>query len=116
MRFLVDESAGPALARWLRETGHEAVSVFDDLRGATDATILDKAAEEDRILVTTDKDFGEMALRQRRAHKGIILLRLRDQRSVALIEAMTRLLAAHSAKLADRFVVVTEDRVRIAGR
>ena len=115
MRFLVDESAGPSLAQWLRDNGHEVVSVYDELRGATDQAIIDKAAEEAWILVTSDKDFGEKVYRERRPHKGVVLLRLHDQRSDSLIKAMHSLLAAHSERLPERFVVVTEDRVRFAG-
>ena len=114
MRFLVDESAGPALAQWLRDTGHEVVSVYEELRGAKDQAIMDKAAEEAWILVTSDKDFGEKVYRERRPHKGVVLLRLQDQRSDSLVKAMHGLLEAHAARLPDRFVVVTEQRVRFA--
>ena len=61
MRFLVDECAGPAVARWLRELGHEIFSVFDEARGLDDDRILSQAFAEKRIPITNDKDFGPTA-------------------------------------------------------
>ena len=68
MRFLVDECAGPKVAKWLRDNGHDAVSVFDEFRGIPDEDILAKAVETNSILITNDKDFGEMIFRERREH------------------------------------------------
>jgi len=65
MRFLVDESAGPAVAGWLEEQGHDVVSVYDDLRGADDQTVLRRAHQEDHILIAVDEDFGEPLTRFR---------------------------------------------------
>ena len=59
MRFLVDECTGPAVARWLREKGHDVFSVFEQARGMQDDVVIAKAFEENRILITNDKDFGE---------------------------------------------------------
>lgn len=60
MRFLVDECTGPAVARWLRSESHEVFSVCDEARGMTDEDVLTKAYSENWILITNDKDFGEM--------------------------------------------------------
>lgn len=43
MRFLVDECTGPGVARWLRDQGHEVYSVFNENRGISDETIIEKA-------------------------------------------------------------------------
>jgi len=45
MRFLVDECAGPSLARWLQEQGHDVFSVFDEARGINDEEVLRIASE-----------------------------------------------------------------------
>lgn len=112
MRFLVDECTGPVTARWLRAQLHEVFSVYDEARGLDDDAILEKALTEDWILITNDKDFGEMVYRERRPHRGIVLLRLDDERASQKIDALQRLLASYADQLADRFVVVTETRVR----
>jgi predicted nuclease of predicted toxin-antitoxin system len=112
MRFLVDECTGSRVAEWLREIGHEVFSVYDESRGATDDAILTKAFEEDWILITNDKDFGELVFREHRPHHGVIFLRLDDERSTAKIAALDRLLRNHSNRLPKTFVVVSDNQVR----
>ena len=56
MRFLVDECAGPSLARWLYEQGHAVFSVFDQARGINDDEVLQIALETERILISVDKE------------------------------------------------------------
>lgn len=114
MRFLVDECAGSKVADWLREQQHEVFSVFDEARGAEDDVILDKAFAENWILITADKDFGDMVYRQRLPHRGVIFMRLDDQRAVAKITVLKSLLETYSEQLVDHFVVVTETKVRFA--
>lgn len=114
MRFLVDECTGPAVARWLRDRGFEVFSVYDEARGLSDEAVLEKAFNEIWILVTNDKDFGNKVFRERRPHRGVIFMRLDDERVAKKIETLRRLLEEYRDRLADRFVVVTEDRVRFA--
>ena len=114
MRFLVDESTGPAVAAWLRQQGHELFSVYAEARGMDDDDIIHKAFTENWILITNDKDFGEKVYREQRPHKGIVLLRLEDERAAVKIETLKRLLESYADRLADQFVVVTESRVRFA--
>ncbi|MFM9904879.1 MAG: DUF5615 family PIN-like protein [Pyrinomonadaceae bacterium] len=112
MRFLVDECTGPRVASWLADEGHEVFSVFDQARGLQDEDILGKAVVENWILITNDKDFGELIYRERRDHHGIIFLRLADERAANKIDVLRQLLAAHADKLPEQFVTVTETRVR----
>ncbi len=114
MRFLVDECTGPRVAEWLRKHGHEVFSVFDEARGIEDDEVIQKAYDENWILITNDKDFGEKVYRERRAHRGVIFMRLADERPANKIDILRRLLESHAGKLADRFVVVTDSRVRFA--
>lgn len=114
MRFLVDECTGPAVAAWLRLQNHEVFSVFEESRGMSDEDIIKKAASENWILITNDKDFGDKVYRDGRLHRGIILLRLNDERSVSKIQVVSRLLKNYIDRLPDSFVVVTEKQVRFA--
>jgi len=79
-----------------------------------DEEIIRKALNENWILVTNDKGFGEKVYRERRQHRGVVLLRLDDERANNKIETMRRLLEGYADQLADRFVTVTETRVRFA--
>jgi predicted nuclease of predicted toxin-antitoxin system len=76
MRFLIDECTGPAVAHWLADQGHDVASVYDDDPGIDDADVVAWAADEQRILVTNDKDFGDRVFRDKEIHAGVILLRL----------------------------------------
>ena len=75
----MDERAGPGVARWLDMREHDVVSVFPDNRGLDDLSILQRAFAEDRIVVTCDKDYGELVYRLGQPHKGVVLLRLEDE-------------------------------------
>ena len=77
MRLLADENIpGDAIAA-LRAAGHDVVWVRTDGPGSTDRDILARAQREDRIVLTFDKDFGELAWRARLpAACGVVLLRL----------------------------------------
>src|SRR5687767_1521771 len=112
MRFLVDECAGPKVAEWLRGRAHEVFSVYDEARGMGDDDVLQKAYTERWILITNDKDSGEMVYRERRPHRGVIFMRLDDERSAHKIDVLRRLLELYEDKLPDQFVVVTDSRVR----
>jgi predicted nuclease of predicted toxin-antitoxin system len=114
MRFLVDESTGPAVAEWLVGQGHDVFSVFDFARGSEDDAIVQKAYAENWILITNDKDFGEKVYRERKQHHGVILLRLNDERAKIKIEVLKRLLANYAHQLPEQFVVATEKGVRFA--
>ncbi len=114
MRFLVDECTGPTVAEWLRGQGYEVFSVYDEARGLDDDAIIQKAFTENWILITNDKGFGEKIYRERRPHRGVILLRLDDERATAKIGVLKRLLRNHGDRLSDQFVVVSEAKVRFA--
>jgi len=114
MRFLVDECTGPVVARWLHAQGHEVFSVYEEARGMDDGDVIRKAFDENRILITNDKDFGEKVYRERHPHKGVVLLRLEDERAGNKVAVVQRLLSDFPDQLADRFLVVTESRVRFA--
>ncbi len=116
MRFLIDECTGSKVANWLRDENHEVFSVFDEARGISDDEVLIKASDENWILITNDKDFGEMIFRERRIHHGIVFLRLDDERAINKIKVLEQLLKNYAEKLSEQFVTVTETKVRIAGK
>lgn len=114
MRFLVDENTGVVVSRWLRSLGYEVFSVYEEVRGIDDDKIIRKAFDENWILITSDKDFGEKVYRERYPHRGIIFLRLENERSANKVAVLQRFLDNYCDQVADNFVVVTERRVRFA--
>ncbi len=101
-------------SRWLRAESHDVFSVFDEARGMADDDILEKASSENWILITNDKDFGEKVFREKQPHRGVVFLRLQDERAASKIQAIDSLLDGYGDQLADAFVVVTERQVRFA--
>jgi len=93
MRFLMNENVSATVIGTRRQNGHDVLSVKESMRSASDDVILARAQAELRILVTHDKDFGELAFRVGLpAESGVILLRLtgldRDADNRRAIEAV----------------------------
>ncbi len=113
MRFLLDESADFRLAAFLAERGHDVTTVARDYpRALKDREVLAIARRERRVLITNDTDFGELIYRQRLAHRGVILFRLRSHALAAKCAWLARVLAEFSGQL-DQFVVVTDAGMRV---
>ena len=99
--------------RWLISNGYDAISIFDGLRGSTDIEVLQRACNENRILITSDKDFGDMVFRQQMEHRGIILLRLSDEHPTNKIKIVKYILENHSHELQYNFITATEKAIRV---
>ncbi len=112
-KFVVDECTGPAVAEWLIACGYETISIFDTFRGSKDIDILMKALKTGGILITNDKDFGDMVFKQNLNHNGIILLRLSNERSRHKIEVLEKLFKINLSELVSNFTVATETTIRI---
>lgn len=114
MRWKLDENLPGELADDLRSLGHEVDSVAEEgLQGAPDVAIARKAAGEQRILVTLDKELGDIRRFAPSRFAGIVLLRLAREGRSAVREALGRALPALSAApLAGRLAVVSESSVR----
>jgi len=113
MQFIVDESTGAAVVEYLRSVGHDVLAVAENMPQADDRDILVRAASEGRILVTNDKDFGELVFRNGRGHRGVVLLRLHNESSANRVRVMKAVIEQYADRLAGRFTVATEAGVRI---
>lgn len=113
MRFIVDESAGAAVVEYLRSSGHDVLAIAEIMRQADDPDILTLALNEARILITNDKDFGELVYRTGQTHHGVLLLRLHNESSANRVRVVKSVLANYTDRLAGQFVVATESSVRI---
>jgi predicted nuclease of predicted toxin-antitoxin system len=112
MRCVVDENIPPTAVRRLRELGHDVLSVKESMTGFSDVEVLARAVAEMRVVVTFDKDFGELAFRSRLPTGcGVILLRLtqrgREQDISKIVEALNA-----RDDWAGAFWTVTDRRLR----
>jgi predicted nuclease of predicted toxin-antitoxin system len=115
MRFLLDMNLPPEMADWLRSEGHDAVHARDiGLADLPDREVFSRAAEDRRIVVTFDLDFGEIVGLAAATGPAIMLLRLRLARQNYLRERVRTAIAEAAEALGTAAVVVVEDtRLRI---
>jgi predicted nuclease of predicted toxin-antitoxin system len=116
VRFLADESCDFSVVRALRAVGHDVLAVTELASGSDDAIILDVALRENRVLLTEDKDFGQLVYAHSRQSSGVIFIRYSANARKTLPNAVTTFVANSAADLTDSFVVMTPGRVRIGGR
>jgi predicted nuclease of predicted toxin-antitoxin system len=101
------------MVRTLRGAGHDVSYIADDWRGLRDADILVLARDEGRILITFDRDFGELIfLRRLPTPASVIYLRRRGRSRAIVASALAFLLRAELQELVGRFVVVTGEDIR----
>ena len=112
MKILADECCDVGLVTSLRKGGHDVLYVIEKMPGVTDDEILVAAYEEGRILLTEDKDFGELVYRLRKPSIGIILLRLDVHQKHLKQARLRKLLDDHEDRLVGSFVVVDAEKFR----
>lgn len=113
MKFLADENLEKLIVEWLREEGYDVIYIPEKVPSIKDEQIIQLANEEDRILITNDKDFGELVFRNGQMTSGIILIRSQDERSQKKLELVKKVLKEIKNKLSGNFIVVNEDGIRI---
>jgi predicted nuclease of predicted toxin-antitoxin system len=113
LNFLADECCDAGLVAALRADGHDVLFAVEDLRGSSDEELLRRAFTEDRILLTEDKDFGELVFRLRQPAHGIVLLRFGIDERHDKVPRMRFLLQRQAHQLTGKFVVLESERVRL---
>ena len=111
-RLLADENIAASLVRALREDGFDVSYVAELADGITDDEVLELAKAEARLLLTEDKDFGELVFRMKRSPPGVLLLRLPLSQRAQARGRVQAVLHLHGDRLSDHFTVVEPERVR----
>lgn len=113
MRFLANENFPLDAVALLRKQGHDVAWIRQDAPGSLDEDVLARAEAENRILITFDKDFGELAFRVGLPVSiGIILFRITAPSSSYIAEVVSSVLNSRS-DWAGHFAVVSDSRIRI---
>lgn len=113
MRFLANENFPIDSVRRLREAGHDVVSVGEDIPGAKDEEVLSLAAREDRVLLTFDRDYGELIYRRGMVSPGgLVYLRFVPLTPVHPAEIVLGLEQVEGLRIEHRYTVVDPPRIR----
>ena len=113
MRILVDVCVSKAVERWLADQGLDVLAVRDIDPSMTDTDILALAASEQRLVITMDKDFGEMIVRSNQHHAGVLLLRLDDAGSSKKLAVIQQIFSVYGNALPGSYCIFQRDRLRV---
>lgn len=113
MNLLADESVDAPIVERLRAAGHAVANITEDSPGVRDEVLLARALSESVVLLTADKDFGELVYRRRLPHAGVLLYRLAGIAEHAKCDIVEQAIADHGASLPGAFSVLTPDSLRV---
>jgi predicted nuclease of predicted toxin-antitoxin system len=113
VNFLADENVDQQIVSRLRERGHHVIYVLDMERGVSDDVVLQLCNKSKSLLLTADKDFGELIFRQGRIVSGVVLIRLAGLTPESKAEIVAAAIEKRAGELAGAFAVISPGTVRI---
>lgn len=113
LKFLADESLEYSIVLWLRELSYDVISIAENFPSVEDEKVLEKSVQENRIIITNDKDFSDLIFLNKLEHKGVILLRFRTEKVQTKIKFLKYFLKNYSDKITNKFIVIDESKIRI---
>jgi predicted nuclease of predicted toxin-antitoxin system len=113
MQFLADECCDAVVTRTLREAGYDVIAVAEAMSGSTDAVVLQRALDEERVILTEDRDFCELIFRDRKQTYGIVLIRISDTERQEKASRILALVANHADALPHAMTTLTVNAIRI---
>jgi predicted nuclease of predicted toxin-antitoxin system len=115
MRYLADENIEYPIIPILRENKVDILAVRDIMKGATDSEIIEFALRNKLLIITSDKDFGELTFRLKRPSCGIILLRYPEADCIEKAEILLAAIKKLSDDALNKFIVIDKFKIRIRG-
>lgn len=116
MNLFADESVDRPVVERLREDGHDIVYVAELAPSITDDEVLREANSRSAVLMTADKDFGELVFRQGVIHSGVVLLRLAGLANTTKGEIVAEVCRSRESELTGSFTVISPGQARIRRR
>lgn len=111
IKLLADENIPKKTVEALKQRKIDIISVVDSSPGLSDSAVIELANREKRVIVTFDKDFGELIFRERLKVRGLILLRFAPISPEQIAERIEHILA-QQIPIENKIIVVREDRIR----
>jgi predicted nuclease of predicted toxin-antitoxin system len=111
--LLADEGVDAHIVRRLRSDGHDVEYIAEMVPGITDDEVLKHANDGQRVLMTVDKDFGELVFRLRQVALGVVLMRLSGLSSKEKVDLVSDTIREHGSQMPGAFTVVSPGLLRI---
>ena len=112
LKFIVDVGVGRSIEEWLKSQDFKVLTIGSINPEMADSQIMQLANLEDGVIITMDKDFGELVFKENNSHKGILLLRLEDAVSEEKLAAIQNIIPEHLEKLKNNFSVYQNGKLR----
>jgi predicted nuclease of predicted toxin-antitoxin system len=113
LKFVLDVGVGKKVQQFLIESGFDTISILDINPSMADDDILSIAGNQSRMVITMDKDFGELVFRSGKPHYGVLLLRLEDANGSEKVDVFNEILKNYLNELEGKFTVFQNGRLRI---
>jgi predicted nuclease of predicted toxin-antitoxin system len=112
VRWLADECVAAPLVAFLRTSGHDVLYVAEVAAGSNDSDVIALALREKRLLLTEDKDFGDLVFRRKRAMPGVVLMRVGPENRALKVMRLAAAIERYGQGLFGRYTVVEDGRFR----
>ena len=113
LKFVLDVGVGNKVGQYLTNEGYDALLISTINPSMSDSEILAIAENENRMVITMDKDFGELVYHSEKAHAGVLLLRLEDATGEEKVEVIRFIIDNFKDLLEHKFCVFKNGRLRI---
>jgi predicted nuclease of predicted toxin-antitoxin system len=113
IKFLADVNVEKPIVDYLSKLGYDIKWIPDYDCEMFDGELLQMANEEQRILITNDKGFGDLVIMQKKLSVGAILFRVKGQGSQEKIKLVRKLLMGYRDKLLNHYVIISKSKVRV---
>jgi predicted nuclease of predicted toxin-antitoxin system len=112
VRFIIDENISPLVGEALRQAGHDVIAASLMCRGQSDRHVVQIAKADDRVVISEDKDFGELAFRDGIFPVGLIRISLAAYTPSDKATRLLEILTAEQDQVIGMLLVIEPSRVR----
>ena len=116
MRLVADESVEFFVVTALRVAGYEVYCIAKEVHGISDEEVLALAFERGEVLLTEDKDFGELVFSHDQPHRGVVLLRMHGMHAHDKTARIVMLFSVHGHEFRNAITTVRQRTMRIRPR